>query len=464
MNKIVFTTLIIIFLSFNFLISQEKTYKKRVLESTEIDLLGSFYSQDGNNGSVTGGIGSEELIDIPGSITVRVPLNDDDILSIDGGISAYTSASSSNQDPFDGEIDDEGSPWIVSTGASRKFLLATISAGYSHSSEDRNFIWDGNISASIEFDYKSFGFGGGFTKFFNQKNTKLNVKASVFLDNWMPLYPVELGAYLDPKRKGDKVFLDGVSILNQQGNVTDRSSNETWSPFKNSLLDNTERNNYSLSINFSQIVNAHLKFSIFADVISQTGWLANPMQRVYFQDKPNYYIGDAYGIPIYTSKENTSVFHLADDIERLPDGRLKIPFGTRLNYYVNQHLVIRTYYRYYSDDWGVDSNTYEIELPLKFIDKWTFTPSFRYFNQTAAKYFAGYNEHLSTQDYYTSDFDLSSFNARQYGLSIRYTDNFLKNKIFKFGLKTVEMKFNSYERNTGLKSGNLSIGLKFIKQ
>ena len=36
-------------------------YKKRVLETTELDLLMSYYTQDGKNAAVSGGIGTEEL-------------------------------------------------------------------------------------------------------------------------------------------------------------------------------------------------------------------------------------------------------------------------------------------------------------------------------------------------------------------------------------------------------------------
>ena len=79
----------------------DTTYKKRVLENVEIDILSSYYSQEGNNAAVTGGIGTEKLTDITPTITISIPLNDDDVLTIDAGISAYTSASSSNLDPFD---------------------------------------------------------------------------------------------------------------------------------------------------------------------------------------------------------------------------------------------------------------------------------------------------------------------------------------------------------------------------
>ena len=70
-----------------------KVYKKRVLESTEVDFLTSYYTQDGINASVTGGIGNEHLTDFTPTIIVSIPLNADDVITIDAGISTYTSAS-----------------------------------------------------------------------------------------------------------------------------------------------------------------------------------------------------------------------------------------------------------------------------------------------------------------------------------------------------------------------------------
>ena len=74
--------------------NKDKTYKKRVLESIEIDFLTSYYSQEGSNASVTGGIGNEDLEDFSPTIVVSIPINDDDVISLDLGISTYTSASS----------------------------------------------------------------------------------------------------------------------------------------------------------------------------------------------------------------------------------------------------------------------------------------------------------------------------------------------------------------------------------
>ena len=70
-------------------------------------------------------------------------------------------------------------------------------------------------------------------------------------------------------------------------------------------------------------------------------------------------------IPIYTTPQNIGVFQLADDIERLPSTRKKLPIGARLNYYINEMFVLRTYYRYYVDDWGIQAHTINVDLPVK---------------------------------------------------------------------------------------------------
>lgn len=457
--------------------AQDNTeYKKRVLETAEVDFLTSYYTQKGNNASVTGGIGSEKLSDFTPTIVLSVPLSDDDVLTIDAGISAYTSASSSNLNPFDltgasrgGDDDDDdngggtvgqvtGSPWVASSGASRQDVWGSISVDYSHSSDDRNTIWNVDASFATEYDYMSIGFGGGLTKLFNDKNTTLGVSGKVYLDTWMPKYPTELDSYLEVNGNLNEGFFNGVTIIDQNGNTS-----TNWHPVDGfDLINNKARNSYSVSVSFSQILSKNAQMSLFFDVVNQKGWLGNPMQRVYFGDINNYYIGNAASIDNYTLPSNKDVFQLADDIERLPNSRFKIPVGVRLNYYINEILAVRTYYRYYMDNWGVRSHTSNIELPIKISTKVTLYPTYRFYNQTAADYFAPFEENLSTNRYYSSDYDLSKFSANQYGFGISYTDILTKSHLWKLGLKSIDLKYNSYRRNTGLKANIISAGIKFV--
>ena len=411
---------------------EEESFKKRVLESTEVDFLTSFYSQDGDNAAVSGGIGTEELTDFTPTIVVSIPLNEDDVLTIDGGISAYSSASSSNVDPWDGS--SPADPFTASSGASSSDVWANLSGTYSHSSDDRNRIWTAKASFSSEYDYFSIGFGGSYSWLFNDKNTEVGVNANVYLDTWNTVYPYELRFFGNNGRGLSSGFFRNI-----QGNG---DYDPSFSEF-----DSKSRNSYSVGLNFSQILTKNLQASLSLDLVQQEGLLSTPFQRVYFADKEDFYI------------EN---FQLADDVEQLPDTRSKIAVGGRLNYFLNAMFVIRTYYRFYTDDWGISSNTAKVEVPVKISEKFTVYPSYRYYDQTAADYFAPYEEHLSTEEFYTSDYDLSKFNANQYGFGIRYTDIFTNFHIWQFGLKSADLKYNYYKRNTGLTAHLISGGVKFI--
>lgn len=385
-------------------------YKKRVLETSEIDWISSFYSQNGENAAVSGGIGTEELTDIASSIIVSIPLNDDDVLTIDAGVSAYTSASSSNVNPFDS--DKPADPFVASSGASGSDLWGNGTFGYSHNSDDRNSIVGANVSVSSEYDYFSLGFGGNYSRLFNEKNTEVGVNANIYLDTWKIILPEEL----------------------RGGAVPD--------------LNDKNRNSYSLGLSFSQILSKSIQASVSLDLVQQQGLLSTPFHRVYFADREDIFVDN---------------FQIADDVERLPDSRFKTAIGSRVNFYLNEMFVLRTYYRYYFDDWGIASHTMNIEIPVKISEKFTLYPSYRFYNQTAADYFNKYNEALSTDEFYTSDYDLSQYSANQFGFGISYTDIFTKFHVAHFGLKSIDLKFNAYKRDTGLYYNLFALGFKLVQ-
>jgi len=408
-------------------------YKKRVLETTEVDFLTSYYAQDGENAAVSGGIGTEELTDFTSTFVVSVPLNDDDILTVDAGISAYTSASSSNINPFD---DGQGDAFQASSGASSGDVWSNLTLNYSHSSDDRNSIWSAKLSVSAEYDYFSLGFGGSYTKLFNEKNTEVGVHGSVYLDTWKAIYPIELRPFGANGNGLNDDFFDGRTI----------TGNPNYDPNFTEFSDEG-RNTYNVGLSFSQILHRNVQGSLALDVVHQEGLLSTPFQRIYFGDVEDSFIDD---------------FHLADDIEQLPDTRLKIAIGGRLNYYINQKLSLRTFYRYYFDDWGITAHTASVEVPFKITDKFTIYPSYRFYTQTAADYFYTYNSALSSAAFYTSDFDLSEYSANQIGFGVSYVDIFNKAHVWKFGIKSIDIKYYNYDRNTPFNSNIITAGIKFV--
>ncbi len=408
-------------------------YKKRVLETTEIDFISSYYNQDGKNAAVTGGKGTEELMDVTGTFIISIPLNDDDILTIDAGVSAYTSASSGNVGPFDNEFAD---PFVAGTGASSSDVWTNVTLGYSHSSDNRNRVWGTHVSVSSEYDYFSIGFGGSYTMLFNEKNTELSFSGNIYLDTWNPIYPVELRAFEEGNAGSESSLFQNVAPIN---NIKYNSD------FKQ--FTNVNRNSYSVGAVFSQILSKNLQMSLATDVVRQSGLLSTPLQRVYFSDKSNYFIDN---------------FHLADDVERLPDRRTKFAIGTRFHYFISARLTLRTFYRYYQDDWGINSHTANFEVPIKLNYYWTIYPSYRHYQQSAADYFNFYNENLSTDSYYTSDYDLSKYNSNQFGFGLSYTNAFSNFRITKFKFKSIDLRYYNYSRNSPFKSSIVTWGVKFV--
>jgi hypothetical protein len=106
------------------------------------------------------------------------------------GISAYTSASSSNN-PYD-ESGASGSssptPWQASSGASRSDQLASASVNYSH------------LTIEITFGMLMFPFQTSMIihqlvsrwvyQVIQRENTEISVKANAYLDQWRPIYPL----------------------------------------------------------------------------------------------------------------------------------------------------------------------------------------------------------------------------------------------------------------------------------
>ena len=422
----------------NHQVDESKSYKKRVLEVAELELLFSYYEQDGSNAAVTGGVGTEALNDITPTIVYTVPLSDDNVLSFEAGVSAYTSASSSNLNPFDGGSSPD--PFAASSGASQSDQLIRLNTTFSHSSDDRNRVWNMTLSLSNEYDYTSFGLSGGLTKIFNEGNTQLNLSGSTFFDKWNPQYPIELRAFANGGSAGEEDEDEGDEILFDLNKAT-ITGNTDYNPIF-SFFQNKSRNSYAVGMGISQILSPRLQVSFSADLMAQQGLLSSPMQRVYFADREDSFVDG---------------FQLADAIELLPDSRFKIALGNHTNYYVNERIVLKYYLRLYTDNWGVNSITTSLKVPIKLFDSFSIYPKYRYYTQSDAEYFSPFEENLSTQKFYTSDFDLSKFQSHQYGVGFSY------NPVFPFlSIKNIYLEYNHYSRRKSeLKADIISFGMKF---
>lgn len=271
------------------------------------------------------------------------------------------------------------------------------SVGYSIKNAATGLTVGATGSFSNEYDYVSKGLGFTIAKASKDNNRELSLKLQAYLDQWKVILPIELR---------------GVN------------EDEGYKP----------RNSYSASLTYSQVVNTRFQYTLLGDVVLQKGLLGTSYQRVYFKDG-----GENY--------------------EQLPDSRFKLPLGIRANYFLSDRFILRASYRYYLDDWGVRAHTAELEVPVKLTPFVSVSPFFRYYMQNAADYFAPYAAHNSSEQFFTSDYDLSKFNSQFVGANLRFTPTHGV-----LGLQhwsQLELRYGHYTRSTDLNSNIVSLHLGF---
>jgi hypothetical protein len=373
-------------------------YESRKLTLDEVNFVSAYYHQNGNNSAVTGGIGTEKLSDFANTIDVQfsnVTSNGKkNTLLFEVGVDHYTSASSDKIDPYS------------ISSASRQDTRFYPSLNWTKTNISTGNAIGFTGSYSHEYDYQSFGGGFNFTRLSKNKNRQFDFKAQAFLDTWEVILPVELR----PPGYGS-------------GSQSDQDRPVDYKP----------RNSFSASFSISQIINSRLQALLIAEPSYQHGLLATKYQRDYFTDG-------------------------TEKVENLPDNRYKLPIGLRLNYFLDDRFIIRTFYRYYTDDWGIRSHTGEIEMPVKVTPFVSVSPFYRYVHQTGTRYFAAFGKHLPSANYYTSDYDLSGMHSQFVGANVRLSPP--KGLFGVQQLNSMELRFGHYIRSTGLNSNILTLAVK----
>ena len=368
-------------------------FEGRKLKLEEINLVSSYYNQDGNNASVTGGIGSQKLTDISNIFDIKFTKYDKKLrkhtFGLEVGVDHYTSASSDMID------------MKANSSASKSDTRVYPSVNWSIEDEKKGTTVGMGLSTSKEFDYLSFGGNISFAKKTNNKNGEFTAKFQTYLDQVSLILPVELRTYSDRKERG---------------------------------YPTASRNTFEGSLSYSQIINKRLQVIILGDIVQQTGYLSLPFHRVYFTD---------------------ATVHQ----ENLPSSRFKIPLGFRANYFLGDQFIIKTYYRFYTDDWGLTSNTASVEVPVKITPFLSVSPFYRFYQQSATKYFAPYQQHSNQDTYYTSNYDYSKFTSNYFGAGIRFAPpkGILGNQHFNM----IEIRYGHYAKNIGMNANIISMNLKF---
>jgi len=377
--------------------SGESSYVARRLTFDEVNFVSAYYHQTGNHSAVTGGVGTENLTDFAHTIDLQ--------------ISRLTRGSNKNTFLFELGVDhytsassDKIDPFSISS-ASRSDTRVYPSVNWTLSNPKTKNALGFTASYSHEYDYQSFGGAMSVTRVSRDKNTEVNLKLQAFLDTWLVILPVELR----PPGYGSGAHDDDRPV------------------------DHKPRNSFTASSGVTQVINQRLQASLTVEPAYQLGLLATKYQRDYFTDG-------------------------SERVENLPSSRYKFPVSARLSYFAGNHVIIRAFYRYYADNWGIKAQTAELELPVKFTPFFSLSPFFRYNNQLGTRYFSSYGLHNPTDMYYTSDYDLSTLTSGFMGVNLRLSPP--TGVLGIHSLASLELRYGHYSRSNELKSDILTLALK----
>lgn len=388
------------------------SYNPRSLRIDEIDLVSSYYWQNGDHSAVTGGIGSEHVTDFSNGLDLNlVWLNNKlnkNTLSVGFGFDYHTAASQA---------------WVSATGASKTTgtrIYPSLDWTVENTKKGNSF----GIGAyySGEYNYQSLGADLHFSQKTADKNGEFSAKLQGYFDHVKLIYPSEFVPQPTVTGGGTVITSASGATLSSDGS------------YHHANIPSSPRTTLSGSFSYSQIIDPRLQIMFLADVVTQQGYLGLPFHRVYFN----------------TGK---------DTIEKLPSSRFKLPLGFRLNYFLGDNIIIRSYYRYYADNWGIKSNTAGIEIPYKITPFFSISPFYRFYQQSASKYFAPYEGHSPTDEYYTSNYEYSKFQSNFFGVGFRIAP---PKGVFGWqGLHDLEIRYGHYTQTTDLVSDVVSLNLSF---
>lgn len=393
-------------------------YKARRLKLDEVNLVSSYYNQTGDHSAIQGGIGSEKVTDLANGLELKFVGLDTRLrkhtLTAGLGLDHHTAASQA---------------YISKTGASRTGGTRIYpSLDWTVDNEQKGRSFSLGAYYSREYNYHSLGLNTG-TTFKTRKNGEFGIKLSAYFDEVKMIRPSEFNTVdtISNNTGGS------ITYTTASGRTVTLSSGSTYTNEESVKIPSSPRQTYTSSFSFTQIIDTRLQVSLLADLVYQHGYLGLPFHRVYFTDA-------------------------TDTVEHLPSTRFKLPLGLRVNYFLGDNFIIRAYYRYYQDDWGIHSHTASIETPVKISSFFSVAPFYRYYIQTAADYFAAYGLHQKTDIYYTSNYALSSFTSHYFGANLRVAP---PAGIFHSTLKILEIRYGHYTQTTDLASDVVSLSLTF---
>lgn len=238
------------------------------------------------------------------------------------------------------------------------------------------------LNASNEYDYQSFGVSTTFSWDFNQKNSTLTAGVAYNADTVNPVGGVPVGF----------------------------TSMPTYPSVKATDGDSKSKDVSDFILGWTQVLGRKDLMQVNYVYGNESGYLTDPYKILTVVDGTT---GDPIALPyVYEDR---------------PDSRSRQAIFWRWSHMFSQD-VFRMSYRYYTDDWGINSNTVDMHYRYELGNRHYLEPHIRYYSQTAADFY-----HTSLVDgesyaHASADYRLADLTDTTIGL--KYGIDLGKNKEF----------------------------------
>lgn len=180
----------------------------------------------------------------------------------------------------------------------------------------------------------------------------------------------------------------------------------------------------SISVGFSQVINKNTLMGVNFSYARYEGFLSDP-----------YKLASVNGVLFRDSR---------------PDEKNQSALDVKFRRYLpKQAAALHADYRFYDNDWGVESNTFSIGWHQN-IYSWQAYTQLRWYDQKAANFYRNFYQAERADGYYSSDYRLSSYGAISVKLGISKS----------FGFGKLSVSYENYNSGKGTQTeGDLNPGL-----
>ena len=133
----------------------------------------------------------------------------------------------------------------------------------------------------------------------------------------------------------------------------------------------------------------------------------------------------------------------------------------RANYFAGSRTILKAQYGFYKDNFGISANFIDFEGAVKVSPVITLSPFIHVYSQSGSDYFNPYGQHDPLEAFYSSDYDLSTFNSMKAGLGFRWAPGqyFSKRNLF----NEVNLRYAYFVRSDELAAHMVTASFGFTR-